>query len=66
MNGSLLVLDARSGALLYSGAVGAPIGGGVVTYDVGGKQYIAAAAGSISPVWPLPEATSRVVVFGLR
>ena len=66
MNGSLLVLDARTGAPLYSGPVGASIGGGVVTYDAGGRQYIAVAAGSISPVWPLPETTSRVVVFGLH
>jgi hypothetical protein len=38
----------------------------LITYDVGGRQYIAVAAGSISPIWPLPETTSRVVVFGLQ
>lgn len=66
MNGNLLVLDARTGRLVHSAATGAPIGAGIVTYSVRGRQYIAAAGGTISPIWPLPEATSRVTVFGLR
>lgn len=65
MNGKLLVLNAVTGKLLYSGDSGAPIGGGVITYDVGGRQYIAAVGGSISPIWPLPAASARVTVFGL-
>jgi alcohol dehydrogenase (cytochrome c) len=66
MNGNLIVLDARTGTRVYRGSTGAPIGGGVITYDVGGRQYIAVAGGSISPIWPLPEATSRITVFALR
>ena len=59
------VLDAASGRVLFEGETGAPIGAGIVTYEAGGRQYIAVAGGSISPVWPLEEATSRITVYAL-
>jgi alcohol dehydrogenase (cytochrome c) len=49
--------------VLHEADTGAPIGGGIVTYEVGGRQFIAVAGGSISPVWPLPKATSRVTIY---
>lgn len=66
MNGNLIVLDATSGKVLHQVQTGAPIGAGVITYEAGGRQYVAVAGGSISPIWPLPPATSRVTIFGLR
>lgn len=66
MNGNLIVLDGSNGNVLYQNDVGAAIGGGVITYDVGGRQYIAVNAGSISPIWPLPERTSRLAIYALR
>jgi glucose dehydrogenase len=66
MDGRLIVLDAQTGQVAREVETGAPMGGGIITYDVGGRQYIAAAGGSISPIWPLPPATSRVTVFRLR
>ena len=66
MNGKLIVLNAADGNVLFETDTGAPIGAGIVTYEVGGSQYIAVAGGSISPIWPLEPATSRVTVFGLR
>ena len=66
MDGRLLVLDAQSGSVVHRVETGAPIGAGVITYDVGGRQYIAVAGGTISPIWPLPAATSRVTLFRLR
>jgi PQQ-dependent dehydrogenase (methanol/ethanol family) len=66
MEGRLIVLDALTGGVARTVETGAPIGGGVITYDVGGRQYIAVAGGSISPIWPLPAATSRVTIFRLR
>jgi alcohol dehydrogenase (cytochrome c) len=65
MNGNLLVLDAATGKLVKQINTGAPLGAGIITYDVGGKQYIAAVGGSISPIWPLPNATSRVTIYAL-
>ena len=49
-------------------AATAPVAAGIITCEVAGKQYIAVAGGSISPIspiWPLPTATSRVTVFSL-
>ena len=47
-------LDARSGNLLWKTALGGAIMNGPITYSVGGKQYVAAAAGN------------SLYVFGLR
>lgn len=66
VEGHLLLLDGASGRVLKEIDTGAPIGGGVITYEAGGHQYIAVAGGTVSPIWPLPAATSRVTVYGLR
>jgi hypothetical protein len=42
------------------------MGGGIVTYEVGGRQYIAAAAGSPSNFWvETNPGAPTIVVFGL-
>jgi hypothetical protein len=51
LTGDFLVLDARSGDVLYRFNTGGPMGGGIVTYAVEGKQYVAAASGSPSNFW---------------
>ena len=66
MNGNLIVLDAATGTVANNQSTGAPTGAGIVTYAVGGRQYIAVAGGSISPIWLLDPATSRVTIFALR
>jgi alcohol dehydrogenase (cytochrome c) len=48
MNGNLLALDAKSGAVLYKFNTGGAIAGGVVTYETEGKQYLATTSGNIS------------------
>lgn len=65
MNGNLIVLDGGTGIVLYQNQTGAAIGGGIITYATGGKQYIALNGGSISPLWPLPERTSRITIYAL-
>jgi glucose dehydrogenase len=65
MDGRLILLDAATGRVVNEVNTGAPIGAGVITYEVGGQQYIAVAGGSISPIWPLEKASSRVTVFRL-
>jgi alcohol dehydrogenase (cytochrome c) len=52
--GYFLVLDARKGALLWKANLGAPLVSGPITYEVEGKQYVAAIAGL------------SLVTFGLR
>ena len=46
-------------------ATGKAIGGGVITYDVGGKQFVAAATGLNAPTWQAKAGPARVVVYAL-
>jgi PQQ-dependent dehydrogenase (methanol/ethanol family) len=63
LNGNFLVLDARNGGTLYTFATGGPIAGGVITYEAGGKQYVAVASGHSGGSIPLTGSTT-VVIFG--
>jgi alcohol dehydrogenase (cytochrome c) len=66
LTGDFLAFDARDGRELYRFNTGGPMGGGIVTYDVGGKQYIAAASGSPSGFWVDENRGSpTIVVFKL-
>ena len=51
LTGDFLALDASKGTVLYRFNTGGPMGGGVVTYAVDGRQYVAAASGSPSNFW---------------
>ena len=51
LTGDFVVFDARNGDVLYRFNTGGPIGGGIVTYAAGGRQYIAVASGSPSNFW---------------
>lgn len=64
--GDFLVLDARSGAVLYRFNTGGPMGGGIVTYAVEGKQYVAAMSGRPSRFWVGEHpGSATVLVFAL-
>ena len=63
LNGNFLALDARNGNTLYRFDTGGPIAGGIVTYEVKGKQYVAVASGHSGGSIPLSGSTT-VVVFG--
>ncbi|MFC4453524.1 pyrroloquinoline quinone-dependent dehydrogenase [Deinococcus sonorensis] len=66
-NGTLYALDATTGKVLFKSNIDkAPIGGGVATYTVGGKQYVAVAAGNTSKgLNGVKNVTSRVAIFTL-
>jgi alcohol dehydrogenase (cytochrome c) len=64
LNGNFLVLDARSGKTLYSFNTGGPIAGGVITYEVKGKQYVAVASGHSGGSIPL-NGSATMVIFAL-
>jgi glucose dehydrogenase len=51
LTGDFIVLDARSGDVLYRFNTGGPIGGGIVTYEIGGKQYVGLMSGRPSGLW---------------
>lgn len=68
LQGNFFVLDGRNGKKLYSYNVDkATIGGGVSSYMIGGKQYVAVAAGNSSRAASGPNPVSgRVMIFGLK
>ena len=65
LNGDVLAFDGENGKILWRDATGAAVGGGVLTYQTGGHQRIAVAAGISSQIWPVKPATARVIVYSL-
>jgi alcohol dehydrogenase (cytochrome c) len=62
LDGNFLTLDASNGNTLYSFNTGGPIAGGVITYEQGGKQYVAVASGSSGGSIPL-VGSATIVIF---
>jgi alcohol dehydrogenase (cytochrome c) len=48
LNNDFLALDAKTGEVLYRFNTGGSIGGGVITYALDDKQYVAATSGTVS------------------
>ena len=57
--------DAASGRILWRADLPGAPGGGVITYSIGGKQYVAFVSGTRSRVFPVSAASAKIVVFGL-
>ena len=45
--GHFLALDAKTGTLLWRANVGASVAAAPMSYSVGGRQYVAVAAGNV-------------------
>lgn len=65
LGGDLIALDARTGAPLYRYALGAPLNGGIVTYTLGGRQFVAVTSGTAGAFWGVPGGPSRITLFAL-
>lgn len=65
LTGDFLAMNARTGKVLYRFNTGGPMNGGVVSYAVNGKQYVAAASGSASGFWYVAPGSSTIIVFAL-
>lgn len=68
LTGKLLVMDVTSGELLNSIYTGAPIGGGIVTYEVDGRQYIATNSGNAMLTFQTGTESSRtgsIIIYAL-
>jgi len=61
LEGNFLALDASNGRELYRFDTGGPLAGGVITYEVRGKQYIAVASGHSGGSIPLTGSTTIVI-----
>lgn len=65
LEGNLLAFDAASGKVLFQTKPGGPIGGGIVTYMVDKKQYVAVAAGMKGDIMQTQSGPAAVVIYAL-
>jgi alcohol dehydrogenase (cytochrome c) len=65
LDGNLLAYDASTGKELWRHATGKAIGGGVISFAVGGKQYVAVATGLNAGTWQVKSGPARVAVYAL-
>jgi alcohol dehydrogenase (cytochrome c) len=63
--GDFLALDAKTGRVLHRFNTGGAMNGGVVSYAINGKQYVAAASGSASGFWQTAPGSSTIIIFSL-
>jgi alcohol dehydrogenase (cytochrome c) len=64
LNNEFLAIDASNGKTLYRFNTGGSIGGGVISYQIKGKQYVATTSGVVSGFFG-GSGTSAVIVFAL-
>jgi len=65
LTGDFLAMDARNGNVVYRYSGGGAIVGGVITYAVGGKQYVAVVSGMAAGFWLGAPGSMTVTVFAL-
>lgn len=65
INGDVMAFDAATGEKLWHADTKGPIGGGIITYSVNGKQYVAVASGMWSPIWAVSKSSARILIFAL-
>ncbi len=51
---------------MWGEKIGGAVGGGVITYDVDGKQKVAVAHGLTEILWPTEITTAKVSVLGVE
>ena len=64
LNNNFLAIDAESGKTLYSFNTGGTVGGGVISYEIGGRQYVATTSGVVSGFFG-GSGTSAIIIFSL-
>jgi alcohol dehydrogenase (cytochrome c) len=65
LGGNFLVFDAASGKLLFEKPLGGALAGGIVSYQVAGKQYVAATTGNVSRITFGNGGTPKVVIMAV-
>lgn len=63
--GDFMALDGKTGEVLYRFNTGGRMNGGVVTYAINGKQYVAVATGAANSFWAVPPGSATIIVFAL-
>jgi alcohol dehydrogenase (cytochrome c) len=66
MNGNAYAFDADTGKPLWQQKFDGAVGGGLISYAVGGKQRIAVISGTITQVFALeaPKGNAKITIFG--
>ncbi|MEP7273488.1 MAG: PQQ-binding-like beta-propeller repeat protein, partial [Acidobacteriota bacterium] len=65
LTGDFMTLDARDGKVLYRFNTGGPMNGGLISYAINNKQYVAAVSGSATGFWPAAPGSSTIIIFAL-
>ncbi len=65
LGGIFLALDAKTGEVLYRFNVGGPLNGGIITYAINGRQYVAVNSGNASGFWRAARGSATVVLFAV-
>ena len=65
MSGDLLAFDAANGKELFRYNTGGAMTGGILSYEVGGRQYLAATSGGANNFWQVAPGSATVVIFAL-
>jgi alcohol dehydrogenase (cytochrome c) len=65
LTGDFLALDARDGRVLYRFNTGGPLNGGIITYAINGRQYVAVNSGNASGFWRAARGSATVLLFAL-
>ncbi len=65
IEGNFFILDADNGSKLFDYNLGESLGAGIITYAVNGRQYIAVASGTASPIWYQKPASAKIHLFAL-
>jgi alcohol dehydrogenase (cytochrome c) len=55
LTGDVVALDVGTGAVKFRHNTGGPVAGGIVSYEVGGKQYVGVASGRTTGMWVSPS-----------
>jgi alcohol dehydrogenase (cytochrome c) len=64
LNNDFLAIDAANGKTLYRFNTGGSVGGGVISYQIGGKQYVATTSGVVSGFFG-GSGTAAIIIFSL-
>jgi alcohol dehydrogenase (cytochrome c) len=65
VSGDFLVLNAKNGKVLYRFYTGGSVAGGVISYAIDSKQYVAAMSGGMTNFWQRPGGSATVFVFAV-
>jgi hypothetical protein len=65
LDGDFLVLDARDGTVLFRHDTEGAIAGGIVTYQIANKQYVAVTSGAATRFWRARAGSATVTIFAV-